>query len=228
MRMPNSCKAGTYETSPGVCTQCTAGNYCPSNGMDSQTQCTAGNYCPSNGMTSQTPCTVCTGRTYETTACTSTTNRVCSPCSKPAGTYYNSINGCSTSACYSASCPAVANGTPYLPSGSCVDADQSQPSGWSGAGSCNVTCDTGYQQAGYFCMKLQNICPAGSYGADTVCNECPSGTYSFDPGWSKCLPSPANSVINSTRTGWTCAAGYRGVSYNIKYPMTENPVQCIV
>jgi len=59
----NTCLAGTYETTActlttnRACTTCTAGYYCPSNGMTSQIQCQAGYYCPTAGMTSQTQCT---------------------------------------------------------------------------------------------------------------------------------------------------------------------------
>ena len=78
----------------------------------------------------------------------------CTACpAKTAGTYYTSINGCATAACStSAACPATENGTSYLPDGSCVDATQSQPNGFSGAGSCQYSCNPGYvNYAPYTC-----------------------------------------------------------------------------
>jgi hypothetical protein len=56
----------------------------------SQTPCTSGNYCLP-GSTAQTPCTpVCAAAgTYQSVACTLTTDRVCSGCSnlKASATY---------------------------------------------------------------------------------------------------------------------------------------------
>jgi hypothetical protein len=84
--------AGTYEstactsTTNRVCSACTVGSYCLG-GSSVPIQCTAGNYCPS-GSSTQTPCVTCATGEYETTACTPTTNRMCTACSNPTTSQY--------------------------------------------------------------------------------------------------------------------------------------------
>lgn len=95
------CDAGYYCPDLTTRTQCSAGYYCPANSK-SQTPCTSGNYCPA-GSSSQTACTTCGGGTYETTACTTSQNRVCTTCE--AG--YYCTGGTARAACTTAGyyCP---------------------------------------------------------------------------------------------------------------------------
>lgn len=67
----------------------------------------------------------------------------CANCpTKPSGTYYTSVNGCTTAACVT-SCPTVANGNNVLTP--CTDAMTASPAG--SAGSCTLTCNTGYSKS---------------------------------------------------------------------------------
>lgn len=98
--------AGYVWSNPRVdCTyrQCRAGYYCPD--VTTETACTtAGYYCPA-GSTSATGTAckaTCSAGTYETTACTSTMNRVCSPCT--AG--YYCTGGTAQTVCSTITCSA--------------------------------------------------------------------------------------------------------------------------
>ena len=67
----------------------------------------------------------------------------CANCpTKPSGTYYTSVNGCTTAACVT-SCPTVANGNNVLTQ--CTDATTANPAG--SPGSCTLTCNTGYSKS---------------------------------------------------------------------------------
>jgi len=107
---PNSDLTTCTRTIPAVCmtnTQCTAGQMCGSNGRC--TACAPGTVCASCGTstpfwdgvactvcpngqywngTACTACTICADGSYETTACTTTTNRACSTCANPSATQY--------------------------------------------------------------------------------------------------------------------------------------------
>ena len=63
----------------------------------------------------------------------------CANCpTKPSGTYYKTLEGCTTAAC--GTCPTVANGNNVLTPSS--DATTANPTG--SAGSCTLTCNQGY------------------------------------------------------------------------------------
>ena len=67
----------------------------------------------------------------------------CANCpTKSSGTYYTSVNGCTTAACVT-SCPTVANGVSTLIP--CADASTTNPAG--SPGSCTLTCNTGYSKS---------------------------------------------------------------------------------
>ena len=68
--------------------QCPAGSYCPN--ATTQTACTSGNYCLA-GSTSQTACAAtCNAGAYESKACTTSQNRVCTTCSSGSSSVANS------------------------------------------------------------------------------------------------------------------------------------------
>jgi len=148
----------------------------------------------------------------ESSTGTGTTPTTCP--AKAAGTYYTSINGCATAACStSAACPATTNGTSYLPAGSCLDATQSQPNGFSGAGSCLSSCNSGYvKSAPYSCVLAPPItCPSGQYLSGSTCTNCPANTYKAGTdagGINRCVSVPANASVNATKDGWVCNSGY--------------------
>ena len=147
----------------------------------------------------------------------------CTACpAKTAGTYYTSINGCATAACStSAACPATENGTSYLPDGSCVDATQSQPNGFSGAGSCQYSCNPGYvNYAPYTCrLATPTTCPAGQYLSGTTCTNCAANTYKAGTGTSAtdCLACPTNSTSVAGSSECACAANYSVVNGACQY-----------
>lgn len=66
----------------------------------------------------------------------------CAVCpTKPSGTYYTTVNGCTTAACVT--CPAVANGNNVLTP--CTDATAANPTG--SPGSCTLTCNQGFSKS---------------------------------------------------------------------------------
>jgi formylglycine-generating enzyme len=82
-RTCTACTAGTYSSTSNAatCTSCTAGTFSSTSNATSCTSCTAGTYSSAAKSTSCTTCAAAcsaAAATYETTACTATTNRVCS------------------------------------------------------------------------------------------------------------------------------------------------------
>ena len=82
-RTCTNCTAGTYSSTSNAlsCTNCTAGTFSSTSNATSCTSCAAGTY---SSTSNATICTMCAAAcsaaaaTYESTACTATTNRVCS------------------------------------------------------------------------------------------------------------------------------------------------------
>jgi formylglycine-generating enzyme required for sulfatase activity len=82
-RTCTNCTAGTYSSTSNAlsCTNCVAGTYSSTSNATSCTSCAAGNYNSTSNATGCTPCAAAcsaAAATYETTACTAATNRVCS------------------------------------------------------------------------------------------------------------------------------------------------------
>jgi hypothetical protein len=97
----------------------------------------------------------------------------CANCpTKPPGTYYTVVNGCTTGACIT--CPAVQNGINLLTT-PCADATATAPSGIPGA--CTLTCNTGYSKStdGLSCVP---DC-VGEWGA--LCStSCGPGVFTYE------------------------------------------------
>lgn len=196
--------AGRMWVNPRVdCTHraCSAGYYCPD--ATTETACTTAEYyCPA-GSASQTACAAaCTSEQYESTACTTTTNRVCSTC----GTC--SVNevrtGCGGSSAGSCQCdsssvfiqpastsgscfkkPVISSPSCYSPnftlidSGTCGTPQVWMPSPLSGRYSwrCpSYTWSDGTTRitndAGFYYYNQQQRCQSPTY----ITNSCPSGT----------------------------------------------------
>ena len=102
---------------------------------------------------------------------TSSTSQCANCPTKPPGTYYTVVNGCTTGACIT--CPAVQNGINLLTT-PCVDATDTAPSGTPGA--CTLTCNTGYSKStdGLSCVP---DC-VGAWGA--LCSTtCGPGVFTY-------------------------------------------------
>jgi hypothetical protein len=149
-----ACAAGTYSAAAGasICTVCVAGTYSPSAGATVCTSCPMGTYstvsrafeistcklCPSGKYSASTgssalanclTCSAaCSSTTYESTACTSTTDRVCSSPNIMNGSI---VVGCSPGFYLNtgtSTCVACASGT-FLPSISSATACLACPTG---------------------------------------------------------------------------------------------------
>ena len=92
----SQCAAGQTCGANGQCTSCAPGTLCAScpastpvwDGVKCMS-CSGGQYW--NGTACKTCASTCAAGTYETTACTAMTNRVCSTCSNPSNTQYVSV-----------------------------------------------------------------------------------------------------------------------------------------
>jgi len=97
-------------------------------------------------------------------------NSQCAACpTKPPGTYYTSVEGCTTAAC--GTCPTVANGNNVLTP--CSDATAANPSG--SPGSCTLTCNQGYS------ISTDRLsCVPDCVGAWGACSTtCGPGEYTY-------------------------------------------------
>ena len=206
-----ACAAGTYQvtdctaTTDRVCAACTAVTSCTSavtctSGGDSQcTSCASGTYLVDGTADTCASCAAaCSPGTYESTACTGTSNRACTACP--------GITGCTSAvSCTSAStarCTTCVAGT-YLVAGgsgapdSCAacncPSDGCHPGTCSAAGVCDVAangtgcddhnlCTTGDSCASGVCAGAAVVCPSddchpGVCNAATgSCNVSPDGT----------------------------------------------------
>lgn len=107
----------------------------------------------------------------------------CANCpTKPSGTYYTSVEGCTTAAC--GTCPTVANGNNVLTP--CTDATTTKPTG--SAGSCTLTCNQGYSIG-----TDGKSCVPDCVGSWSACStSCGPGEYTYQvstpagPGGKSC------------------------------------------
>ena len=228
--------------SAGKCVSCSPGTICPtcpsSTPIWNGVSCTGspGKYW--NGSSFVNCLATCTGGTYESTACTATTNRVCSPCraSCGSGTYETtactSISNrvctpCSESLSgqfVSAACTSTTNTqfTPVTcPSGS--TATSFDPGSSSRIGSKTCTPDVPPT-----IIPTGQACPAGQSIVNGVCNACPSG-YGYNSltkscyGLLDCAPPCTAGTYESTACTQTtdrvcspcraaCAAGTQEIT----------------
>ena len=113
---------------------------------------------------------------------TSSTSQCANCPTKPSGTYYTTLEGCTTGTC--ATCPTVANGINTLTP--CTDATSTNPTG--SPGSCTLTCNQGYSIG-----TDGKSCVADCVGAWGACSTtCGPGEYTYEvstpagPGGKSC------------------------------------------
>jgi hypothetical protein len=158
-----TCIPGYTGPDGSQCEGCVSGTYKSENGSASCTICPAETFCPSPA-TNKTQCNaICAAGSYETTACSNTTNRVCTPCAT--GTFqtgegktecelcspgkFNAITG----SAISSDCTQCANGTFAISPGA------------SRCENCPAECAPGTYETTH-CMLSNNLscstCTAGS------------------------------------------------------------------
>ena len=124
----------------------------------------------------------------------------CARCpTKPSGTYYTVLDGCTTAACVT--CPTVDNGVNTLTP--CADASSTNPTG--SPGSCTLTCNTGYSKStdGLSCVP---DCVGGWGACSTTCGP---GEYTYQvytpagPGGKAC--KDANGSVRNQGDKKPCA-----------------------
>jgi hypothetical protein len=206
------CAATTYETrvcnttQDRLCSACPAGSACP--GGATIAPCVTGSTFSLANQSSCSSCTVCLPGTYETVPCTTTQNRVCTPC--PPGS----------------ACPGGATITTCVANSTFALANQSTCS------NCTVCLPGSYQTT--ICTVSQNRictpCPAGSacpggtavipcvnsstfsLGSQSSCNSCTiclAGTYEVTP-----CTTTQNRVCNTCNNGSTFSLGNQSACTN--------------
>lgn len=185
----STCNASEYEVSActananTVCGACSAScGTCTGPSNAECASCTANKFL--NGGTC-TACSVCGSGTYQSAACTATTDTACGACDASC----TACSGPSSSQC--GSCPSSF----FLSGGKC--------------NACKV-CDAGTFQA-TACTTTANAvctaCPAGSFTTNagaTTCTKCEPGTTSA-AGAKACTPCPAGQIA-ATAGAATCTA----------------------
>lgn len=185
------CPAGYYCPNGTTQTACSSGKYCPE-GSSAESACPSGSYCSTPSTSATCSTTACGSGTYQSAACSSTSDRVCSncrlPCSYAGGEY--EASPCTATAdrtCGSCSTTPCASGT-YKSAACSTTADRV-------CTTC-TTCSTGQYQTA--------ACTATSNRTCATCSTCPAGQYistqcsgTTNTGCTACGPCGAN----STRTG---------------------------
>ena len=201
------CAAGQTCGTNGLCTACAPGNGCAT--CPTSTPYWDGVECraPPRGQywngTSFAACRICYGGTYETSACTSTSDRVCAQCTVcTAGSTYET-RGCTATTNRTCSpCTACTSGSTYEIEACtvsrnrvCIPCTTTCPSGSYQSGACTITADT-------VCTAYLTSCPINQYLVSTFCSYCPRGTIKNTTGTSQseCITPtcPANKYLPST------------------------------
>lgn len=217
-----SCPAGYYCPSSSTKNVCPAGYYCP-NGTVNPYQCTtAGSYCPAGSTSAAgTACAAtCSAGTYETTACTSSTNRVCSQCTVG----YYCTGGTARTACITAGyyCPAGSTSATGTACAVCATNMNRVDCGGANPGTC--VCKTGtvsIPPGSVTCVPapVNGKCSVGEYvgtwtdGSTQYCWSCgitvPTG-YIWDNAGVTCTtkPCPAGYYCPNSTTQTVCSTGY--------------------
>jgi peptidoglycan/xylan/chitin deacetylase (PgdA/CDA1 family) len=224
-----TCSAGTYQTaacggtSDTACAACNATcATCNGAGSNACTSCSLPRYLSG---TSCATCATCPAGKYEATACTPTSNTVCSNCDGTCAT----CTGAGSNACASCNAGRWLNGTACSLCSSC-------PAGTYQTAACTTTVDTqcapcdpscsnctgpnpdqcaacppGSYLAGGSCHTC-TVCAAGKYRsaactatADTVCTSCSPGTYSAASGANACTQCAEGTAAGAAGST-TCAA----------------------
>jgi hypothetical protein len=166
------CPAGTYNSNTGSssstdCITCAAGTYSEKNtGSSICLTCPTGKYGDTAGRTICTDCTAtCSGDTYESTGCTSTTNRVCTPiqsCSTLAECQYT---GCQIGNYYGCNRRQISWGFHGVVN-------------WGTTAARDAYCIFSYDDGGtwnYCSLRpCATSCPSGQYISNCVCKPCAS------------------------------------------------------
>eukprot|EP00049_Salpingoeca_infusionum_P005502 m.92811 g.92811 ORF g.92811 m.92811 type:complete len:2840 (+) comp12991_c0_seq1:76-8595(+) len=239
----NSASTGYYVSSATAQTRCQPGYYC----VDGHRYaCTGENYQDQYGQTSCDTATLCTAGTYQRSAPTSTTNRVCSSCSlgstyQDAGShtyttckstrtctagYYVVTKPTLSSNRHCGACPpnsfSTSNNAASCTQHSHCGAGQYVASRTSTSNTDCKSCVAGatYQDATQHyatsCKSLSATCAAGTY-------ESVSPTVSNNRVCSKCPSGTYSSAGSTGCKSWTvCAVGY----YESKAPTATSDRQC--
>jgi hypothetical protein len=232
----NACPAGSYCSTPSTKTTCSAGYSCPAGsisqtacgftpanglkwanpGVDCTTMaCTTGGYYCSGGV--ETVCSgACSAGTYETTACTSSTNRGCSGC----GSGYYCTGGTARASCTT-----------------CLSGKYQTAACTTSTDTVCATCEAGYYCSGgtaKTACDLGNYCPAGSSsqtpctGSNTGGFYCPTTSTKYD--CTACqsgyyASSPCNSIANTACS--LCMQGQNDGSVSCPGGFNSNcPMDC--
>ena len=140
-----------------------------------KSECIEGStYQPNPSQTSCLACSSCSAGTYETSACTTTSDTVCEPC--PAG--FACLEG------VKASCTPSSSYQPDPSKSSCLTCSTC-PAGSYEASACTTTADS-----------VCESCRAGKFsnGGTSSCTACPIGKYSDTPGSVGCKACELGSV----------------------------------
>jgi peptidoglycan/xylan/chitin deacetylase (PgdA/CDA1 family) len=173
-------------TGPGQCTGCSAGSFLHGG------SCNA--------------CTVCSGTTFQATACTATSDAQCSACDASCATCSGPGSG---------DCTTCADGS-YLDGGHCVACSacaagsyEAQPCSAGNPATC-VPCQAGTFAPSDGCMSC-TPCAAGTYSATsgaTSCSPCPAGSIAATAGQSTCTAcGPGTSASGEGQTACTTCGG---------------------
>jgi hypothetical protein len=201
-------RTGCGSGSAGTCTYTCASGYYKSAGTDQNPTCT--------------PCVTCSASTYETTACTSSTNRVCTDCASTcaAGTYESQACTSKTNrvcAQCATTCPyligGVASGCSTTTNATCscpintISTSVYDPYTQTSTQKC--LCNTGYSSSTGYGSSCA-MCSVGTYQDRTgqtsckSCAACPSGQTRV------CGFTTAGSCVNlyENATGGTCVSSF--------------------
>jgi hypothetical protein len=246
-----TCLAGTYEnvsctaSRNRVCLPCPPGFACP--GGTVITPCILGSTYSLGSQSTCTSCTVCINGLFETTACSATTNRICSlsPCSP--GTYSVSVG-------YTTQCNPCPAGY-ACPGGTVLDeCIAGSTFSMGGQGACtpcltpcgagtyelqtctpyqNRVCDTcldlvdngmwdGRFAAGYSPYDCPWTCMPGYELYSGACSLCPEGSYCEFGLYYDCPYMSWSSVGSGQATDCVCEPGFYGVNGQTCDPCPAN------
>jgi len=224
------CAVGTYDDGDETCAACPLGKVKPNAGTGGCDTCLPGSYDAGDDEVCDACTSACAAGTWESTACTSTTDRACTACTDIAGcTVQETCTDAGDSVC--SACPSgytqLSPGAPCTnvnecltdnggcdPNARCTDTD----------GSRLCECDPGFTGDGTSCAA----CGAGTvktvYGAD-ACVACAAGSY--DDGDETCAPCAAGYVqpLDGQTSCTICPVGTRDIGTEVCSPCTSGYVQ---
>jgi hypothetical protein len=200
------CPPGQYTPDCRSCVSCPVGTYKSENDRSNCITCSTGYYCPSEGSTSRNICSDCKAGMYETRACNSTHDRICSPCPN---NYYqpnqNSIN-CINCPLYTVSPQGANSSTLCVASAGYYGQPGTQPTVCPKNSYCPlgstapIPCqnDTTSYIGSSSVFDCKFTCKKGQYRESYTCIGCPNNTYQMNPenqySITSCLACPGNTT----------------------------------